>query len=218
MVIDLANWTARPGLVREPMDGRYVRLEPLGPAHAETLFHAASGRGAEDRFRWLPEEPPTREDFDAWFETASSSADPLFFAVMDKASGRVEGRQALMRIDTANGVAEVGHIMWGATLQRTRMSTEALFLSADRVFGLGYRRFEWKCNDLNVPSKRAAERFGFRSEGVFRQHMVVKGANRDTAWFAMTDRDWQHLKPGYEAWLSPDNFDIDGRQKTPLRF
>ncbi|MGR3249389.1 MAG: GNAT family N-acetyltransferase [Paracoccus sp. (in: a-proteobacteria)] len=195
-----------------------MRLEPLGPAHADTLYEAASAQGAEDRFRWLPEAPPNREEFDAWLEGASASADPMFFAVIDTASGRVEGRQALMRIDTANGVAEVGHIMWGAALQRTRMATEALFLFADHLFGLGYRRFEWKCNDLNAPSKRAAERFGFRPEGVFRQHMVVKNANRDTAWFAMTDRDWQRLKLGYEAWLSPDNFDQHGRQMTSLCF
>ena len=214
-MMDLTNWTARPKLVRKSMEGLYVRLEPLGPTHTDTLFQAASAQGAEDRFQWLPEEPPSRESFNIWFEAASTSTDPLFFAVMDKASGRIEGRQALMRIDTANGVAEVGHIMWGPALQRTRMATEALFLFADHVFGLGYRRFEWKCNDLNVPSKRAAERF--RPEGVFRQHMVVKGANRDTAWFAMTDQDWQRLKPGYQAWLSPDNFNIDGRQKTPLR-
>lgn len=216
-MINLANWTARPKLVPKSMEGLYVRLEPLGPTHADTLFQAASAQGAEDRFQWLPEEPPSRESFNIWFEAALASTDPLFFAVMDKASGRVEGRQALMRIDTANGVAEVGHIMWGPALQRTRMATEALFLFADHVFGLGYRRFEWKCNALNVPSKRAAERFGFRPEGVFRQHMVVKGANRDTAWFAMTDQDWQRLKPGYQAWLSPDNFNFDGRQKTPLR-
>ena len=141
----------------------------------------------------------------------------MFFAVIDTASGRVEGRQALMRIDTANGVAEVGHIMWGAVLQRTRMATEALFLFADHIFGLDYRRFEWKCNDLNAPSKRAAERFGFCPEGVFRQHMVVKNANRDTAWFAMTDGDWQRIKHIYDDWLSPDNFNAEGRQRKALR-
>lgn len=107
------------------MEGRYVRLEPLGPAHAETLFQAASARGAEDRFRWLLEEPPSREDFDAWFKAASASTDPLFFAAMDKATGLVEARQALMRVDTANGVAEVGHIMWGAALQRTSAASRA---------------------------------------------------------------------------------------------
>ncbi|WP_245749626.1 GNAT family N-acetyltransferase [Palleronia marisminoris] len=200
------------------MEGRYVRLEPLEAAHADMLFLAASGQGSEERFRWLPETPPDRAAFDVWLEGASTSPDPLFFAVVDQATGRAEGRQALMRMEPAHGTCEIGHIMWGAALQRTRMATEALFLFADQIFGLGYRRFEWKCNDLNVPSKRAAERFGFRFEGVFRQHMVVKGANRDTAWFAMTDRDWQQVKHVYEKWLSPDNFDHDRQQRKPLRF
>ncbi len=141
----------------------------------------------------------------------------MFFAVLDEASGRVEGRQALMRIDASNGVVEIGNIMWGAAMQRTRMATEALYLFADHIFSLGYRRFEWKCNDLNGPSKRAAQRFGFRSEGVFRQHMVVKNCNRDTAWFAMTDGDWQAAKPIYEEWLSPQNFDERGLQRKALR-
>jgi RimJ/RimL family protein N-acetyltransferase len=171
----------------------------------------------DDRFRWLSEGPPSRIEFDAWLEKASASIDPMFFAVIDKASGRAEGRQALMRIDTTNGVVEIGNIMWGAALQRTRMATEAHYLFADHVFGLGYRRFEWKCNDLNDPSKRAAKRFGFRPEGVFRQHMVVKNANRDTAWFAMTDGDWQRMKPIYEDWLAPENFDDHGQQHKPLR-
>ena len=121
-----------------------------------------------------------------------------------------------MRIDQAHGVIEIGNIMWGPALRRTRAATEALYLFADHVFALGYRRFEWKCNDLNTPSKRAAIRFGFRPEGVFRQHMVVKGASRDTAWFAMTDGDWLRLRPCYEAWLSPDNFDARGRQRRRL--
>lgn len=140
----------------------------------------------------------------------------MFFAVVDAATGRAEGRQALMRIDRTHGVIEIGSIMWGPALQRSRMATEALFLFADHVFALGYRRFECKCNDLNAPSKRAALRFGFRPEGVFRQHMVVKGTNRDTAWFAMTDQDWQELRPGYLAWLAPDNFDADGGQRSTL--
>lgn len=214
---DLADWVARPRPTRGKLEGRYVRLEPLESAHADTLFMAASAPGAEDRFRWLSERPPSRVEFDTWLEGACASTDPMFFAVIEKASGRAEGRQALMRIDTANGVAEIGNIMWGAALQRTRMATEALYLFADRVFGLGYRRFEWKCNDLNGPSKRAAKRFGFRPEGVFRQHMVVKNANRDTAWFAMTDGDWQRMKPVYEDWLSPENFDDQGWQRKALQ-
>ena len=192
--MDLADWSARPRPARAPLEGRYVRLEPLEHEHADTLYQAASAEGAEDRFRWLFESAPqNRAEFDAWIAHASASTDPLFFAVIDKETGRAEGRQALMRIDQAHGVIEIGNIMWGPALQQTRMATEALFLFADHIFALGYRRFEWKCNDMNAPSKRAALRFGFRPEGVFRQHMVVKSANRDTAWFAMTGSVAQSL-------------------------
>jgi RimJ/RimL family protein N-acetyltransferase len=215
---DLREWNGVPRPERMVIEGRYTRLEPLSLTHVDDLYAAASAPGTDARFRWLFETPPAdRADMESWVEAAAAKADPLFFAVIDKASGRAEGRQALMRIDTTHGVIEIGSIMWGPALQRTRMATEALFLFADHVFALGYRRFEWKCNDLNLPSKRAAERFGFRAEGVFRQHMVVKGANRDTAWFAMTDGDWQRLRPIYEAWLSPDNFDAEGGQRSPLR-
>lgn len=213
----LTDWSSPPRPEHAPLAGRYVRLEPLQPRHADTLYEAASAEGAEDRFRWLFEAPPkSRAEFTDWIGTASASIDPMFFAVTDASTGRTEGRQALMRIDQTHGVIEIGSIMWGPTLQRSRMATEALFLFADHVFTLGYRRFEWKCNDQNVPSKRAALRFGFRPEGVFRQHMVVKGASRDTAWFAMTDRDWQHLRPGYLAWLAPGNFDAQGHQLRKL--
>ncbi|MFN3525688.1 MAG: GNAT family N-acetyltransferase [Paracoccus sp. (in: a-proteobacteria)] len=215
--MDLADWTTRPRPERDPINGQYVRLEPLLPAHANDLFQAATAPGADDRFRWLFETSPgTRAEFDGWIAQASASDDPMFFVVIDKATGRAEGRQALMRIDPVHGVIEIGSIMWGPAIQRTRMATEALFLFAGHVFDLGYRRFEWKCNDLNAPSIRAARRFGFRAEGVFRQHMVVKGANRDTAWFAITDQDWQRLRPIYQAWLSPTNFDDSGQQKSPL--
>lgn len=215
--MDLADWSTRPRPARAPLKGRYVRLEPLEHEHADSLYQAASADGAEDRFRWLFEGPPqNRDEFEAWVAKASASIDPLFFAVIDRETGRAEGRQALMRIDQTHGVIEIGSIMWGPALQKTRMATEALFLLADHVFNLGYRRLEWKCNDRNAPSKRAALRFGFRPEGVFRQHMVVKGANRDTAWFAMIDEDWQHLRPRYKAWLSPDNFDTHGRQVRRL--
>lgn len=216
--MDLTDWTPPPRPARAPIEGRYVRLEPLAQDHAPDLFQAATAPGADDRFRWLFETPPhARPEFDDWIATASTTTDPLFFAVIDKATGRAGGRQALRRIDQTHGVIEIGSIMWGPALARTRMATEALFLFADHVFDLGYRRFEWKCNDLNAPSKRAALRFGFRAEGVFRQHMVVKGANRDTAWFAMTEQDWLHLRPIYQAWLSPDNFDAEGQQRMPLR-
>lgn len=124
-----------------------------------------------------------------------------------------------MRIDAMHGVIEIGNILWGPAIARTRMATEALYLFASYAFDtLGYRRFEWKCNNLNAPSKRAAERFGFTFEGVFRQHMVTKGGNRNTAWFSIIDSEWPALKAGYERWLQPENFDADGRQKTKLSF
>ncbi len=219
--MDLTNWkgVARPE--RIALEGRYTRIEPLDAArHGDDLLASARAPGAEDRFRYLFEDAPAdRAAFSPWLEKAVSSADPLFFATIDKRTGRAEGRQALMRIDNAHGVIEIGSILWGPAIARSRVTTETLYLFASYVFDtLGYRRFEWKCNNLNEPSKRAAERFGFVYEGIFRQHMVAKGQNRDTAWFAMIDADWPRHKAGYERWLSPENFDEAGQQKTKLTF
>ena len=137
--------------------------------------------------------------------------------VIDKATGKVAGRQTFMRMDPANGVAEIGHIYWGPLVSRKPAATEALYLFARHLFDdLGYRRFEWKCDNENTPSKRAALRFGFRHEGVFHQHLIIKGRNRDTAWFAMLDKDWGKLRSSYEAWLSADNFDAAGSQRQRL--
>lgn len=219
MADDLSNWTPRPRPGTAALEGRYVRLEKLDPArHADGLFDASAQPDGDERFRWLPDVPPTdRGAFRSWVAQSAASEDPLFFAVIDKATGKVAGRQTLMRIDAANGVAEVGHIYWGPLVSRRPAATEALFLFARHIFDdLGYRRFEWKCNDENLPSKRAAHRFGFTPEGVFRQHLIVKGKNRDTAWFAMLDKDWTKLQPAYEAWLAPANFDADGTQKMSL--
>jgi RimJ/RimL family protein N-acetyltransferase len=182
------------------------------------LFASAQEPGADDRFRYLSENTPAdAAAFQTWMDKAATSEDPLFFAVVDLRTGKAEGRQALMRIDPAHGVIEVGSILWGPAIARSRVTTEALYLTACYVFDeLGYRRFEWKCNNLNEPSKRAAERFGFRFEGIFRQHMVVKGQNRDTAWFGMTDADWALIKPRYTAWLASTNFDEMGHQRTKL--
>lgn len=217
----LPNWTPRPRPDRITLDGRFVRSEPLQTArHLDGLFQesAVADTEAARRFTWLFETPPaSRDDLRAWMDKAETSPDPLFFALIDQASGRVAGRQSLMRIDPNFGVIEIGNIYWGPTIARKPAATEALYLAARHVFDdLGYRRFEWKCNNDNLPSKKAALRFGFQAEGVFRQHMIVKGLNRDTAWFAMTDKDWQTLKPAYEAWLSPDNFDAAGQQKLRL--
>jgi RimJ/RimL family protein N-acetyltransferase len=219
MKVDLSGWTARPRPERSVLSGRYATLAPLDPQiHGDDLYAASMAPGAEHRFRWLFEEPAGRTDFDAWLARSAASQDPLFFAVIDNATGRTQGRQALMRIDPAHGVIEIGNILWGPDIARGRVATEAQYLFMAHAFdGLGYRRYEWKCNALNLPSRRAAERFGFTFEGEFRQHMVVKGESRDTAWFAVIDRDWPALKARYEAWLDPANFDSAGRQRRRLQ-
>ncbi len=218
--MNLADWKGVLRPERTALEGRYVRLEPLDlERHAVQLFESAQAGGAEDRFRYLFEDvPDSQAQFDTWLEKAAAGADPLFFAVIDKRTGRAEGRQALMRIDAAHGVIEIGSILWGPAIARSRISTEALYLFASLAFDMGYRRFEWKCNNDNQPSKRAAERFGFTFEGIFRQHMVVKGKNRDTAWFSITDAEWPRLKAGYDAWLKAENFDAEGRQLSKLTF
>ena len=179
-----------------------VRLEPLSAqAHGDGLYEASSVADAGERFRWLPDVPPeSRAAFQPWLDRVEASEDPLFFTVIDKASGKVAGRQTLMRIDAANGVIEIGNIYWGPLISRKPAATEAQFLFMQYAFdGLGYRRYEWKCNNRNEPSKRAAERFGFTFEGVFRQHMVVKGENRDTAWYSIIDKEWPALKRAYRG-------------------
>ena len=184
----------------------------------DVLFVACSVGDADKRFTWLFEVPPaTRQALGPWVERVSGSEDPLFFAVIGKASGKVAGRQALMRIDPVHGAIEIGNIYWGPLISRKPAATEAQFLFMQYIFDeLGYRRYEWKCNDNNAPSKRAAERFGFQFEGIFRQHMVTKGNNRDTAWFSIIDSEWPALKQAYQAWLAPENFDSDGQQIRKL--
>ncbi len=196
------------------LDGRYVRLEPLTPAHAPDLFRAATPERYEFLFEYSP---ATEADTAAWVERAVGGADPMFWALIDTATGHCEGRQALMTIVPEHASIEIGNILWGDRMARSRMATEALYLHARHVFeDLGYRRFEWKCNALNQPSRQAALRFGFEYEGLFRQHRIVKGRNRDTAWFAMLDGDWPRKKVEYERWLDPANFETDGAQRTKL--
>ncbi|MBI1619689.1 GNAT family N-acetyltransferase [Aquamicrobium zhengzhouense] len=219
MYTDLTDWTPRQRPAVSTLEGRYVRLERLVPAsHGDPLYAASNTIDAEDRFRWLGEYPPdSREEFQGWLENASISDDPMFYAVIDKASGSVSGRQSFMRIDPAHGVIEIGAILWNPPVARAPAATEALYLFARHVFDdLGYRRFEWKCNAENEPSKRAALRFGFIYEGTFRNHMVVKGKSRDTAWFSMIDTEWPSLRNALEVWLEPENFDSEGRQRKRL--
>lgn len=216
---DLSAWTGCDRPKRAAVEGRFVRLEPFNAArHGDDLFAASSVADAEQRFAWLPEHPPaSRADFQPWLDGAEASEDPMFFAVIDRATGKVEGRQTLMRIDAENGAAEIGNIYWGPRISRTPVTTEAFYLFARHVFDdLGYRRFEWKCDALNGPSKQAASRFGMTFEGLFRQHRVVKGKNRDTSWFAMVESEWPAERKVFEAWLHPSNFDADGRQLRAL--
>jgi RimJ/RimL family protein N-acetyltransferase len=204
---------------RVTLKGRWITLTPLdAEKHAEALYAASHGEGRDSVWTYLFNGPfENLSEFAADVELKARAVDPHYFAVLDNASGRAVGYQSLMRIDPPNRVIEVGGIMYAQTMQRTPGGTEAQYLFARYVFDdLGYRRYEWKCNNLNAPSKRAAERFGFTFEGVFRQHMIVKGRNRDTAWFAMLDSEWPARKAAYERWLSPDNFDGEGRQKASL--
>jgi len=215
---DMVHWVERAPPQRRVFDGHYVRLEPLENHHGDDLFHASCQPGEQEKFRYLADEPPqTRAEFDVFITQACTSTDPLFFAVIDKGSGRVGGRQALLRCDPKMGVIEIGHIYWGPQIRNRRQATEAQFLLADYIFTqLGYRRYEWKCDDNNIASKNAALRFGFVYEGLFRQHRIVKGKNRDTAWFAMIDSDWPPLRQAYLEWLHPDNFNEQGQQKKRL--
>lgn len=200
------------------LTGSEVALVPLAASHGDDLYALSTAEGAEDRFRYLFEQVPTRESFEQFMIKACASKDPMYVAVIRKEDGRCLGRQSLMRITPDHGVIEIGNILWGPDMAATRMATEAFFLHACYVFDtLGYRRFEWKCNVLNGPSRRAALRFGFRFEGVFRQHMIVKGKSRDTAWYGMLDHEWPRIKQHFERWLSPENFDDRGLQKTQLR-
>jgi RimJ/RimL family protein N-acetyltransferase len=215
----VADASAGPRPERVVLDGRFCRLEPLDPArHGDDLFRASTPPDAAARFIYLFEEPPvSRAEFQVWLEKVAASQDPLFFAVIDKRTGRCEGRQTLMRIDPTHRVIETGSIYWGPAISRTAISTEANFLFAKYVFEtLGYRRFEWKCNALNAPSRAAADRFGFTYEGHFRRAIVIKGRTRDTSWYSMIAEDWPRIKAGYERWLAPENFDSSGQQKTKL--
>ena len=199
------------------MEGTTVILEPLDPdRHAAALF--SSTKDAPELWKHLAYGPfAHQEEFTGWLQDRAASDDPLFYALVDRAAGAARGMASYLRIEAEHGVIEIGHIWFAPALQRTRQATEAIFMLARHAFDdLGYRRLEWKCSSLNVPSRRAAERFGFVFEGVFRQHMVVKGRNRDTAWYSMTDGEWPDQRSAFEEWLAPGNFDQEGRQLRSL--
>ena len=196
--------------------GRYATLVPVEAGHAPALYAATAGHDA--LWDYMGEGPfSSAVAFEAAWQRKLASADPFFYTVLDTASAVPLGYLSLMRIDVPNGCIEAGNIMYPPLLQRTRAATEAQYLAARYVFEtLGNRRYEWKCNALNGPSRRAALRYGFQFEGIFRQHMIVKGRNRDTAWFSMLDSEWSARKAAFEAWLDPANFASDGRQIVPL--
>jgi RimJ/RimL family protein N-acetyltransferase/ribosomal protein S18 acetylase RimI-like enzyme len=213
---ELHDWTAPPFPPTKTLEGRYCRLEPLDVARHLDDIWAANG-GHDQVWNWLPATPPEdKQAYGALLASMVSQAGIVPLAVIDKADGRAKGHLWIMEIRPAHGVFEVGWITYSPSLQQTRAATEAIYLVGDYGFSLGYRRYEWKCNDLNEPSKRAALRFGFTYEGLFRQHMVVKGKNRDTAWFSILDGEWPVRAQAFRRWLAPENFDADGRQRHAL--
>jgi len=213
------GWTARPRPPRDAMEGRYVRLEPVSvERHAGDLFEAFSADAEGRIWTYLPYGPlGSVEELAEWMRKTCLGDDPLFHAIIDKATDKAVGVASYLRIEPAVGVIEVGHINYAPALQRTRGATEAMYLMMARVFDeLGYRRYEWKCDALNAPSRAAAQRLGFTYEGLFRQATMYKGRNRDTAWYSILDIEWPRIKAAFEAWLDPANFDADERQKQPL--
>jgi RimJ/RimL family protein N-acetyltransferase len=211
----VGGWRAPPRPEAVVREGRWVRLEPLGAAHAAALLEA--NLADDSIWDYLSYGPfADLASYRAWLDGVAGRPDPMFFALVDREAGLPGGVASLMRIVPEHGVIEVGHICLAPSLQRTRAASEAIYVLLGWAFGVGYRRFEWKCDARNLRSRQAAERFGFSFEGVFRNHMVVKGRSRDTAWFAITDGDWRYLKPAWDAWLDPGNFDSAGRQRRRL--
>jgi RimJ/RimL family protein N-acetyltransferase len=217
---ELLDWSPVEPPRREPLRGSHVLLRPLDAAADAESLYAVSHPPEGDPAIWtyLFEGPyKSLERFRCDLDRAQASDEHLFFTLVRLPDECPLGQASYLRIEPEHGSIEIGNIWFGASLQRTTAATEAIYLLARHAFDdLGYRRLEWKCNALNAPSRRAAERFGFSFEGVFRSHLVVKGRNRDTAWYAITDEDWPPIRAGFEAWLSPANFDAEGSQKRPL--
>jgi RimJ/RimL family protein N-acetyltransferase len=212
------GWTSRPAPPREPLEGRFCRVEPLSATHHANSLYDANSLDREGRmWTYLFEGPyADRAEYRAWIEAAEASTDPLFYAIVDAGLGRATGIASYLRIENTHGVIEVGHIAYSPLLQRTSPATEAMYLMMRQAFALGYRRYEWKCDALNAASRRAALRLGFRFEGIFRQAIVYKGRNRDTAWFSIIDSEWPEIDAAFQDWLAPGNFDADGCQRRRL--
>jgi RimJ/RimL family protein N-acetyltransferase len=213
----LVDWRAPPAPGRVTLVGGLCRLEPLDATRHAQALHAANTLDAEGRMWDYMAYGPFADfaAYRAWVEEKQSSGDPLFFAIVDTAVDAPTGVASYLRIDPPNGVIEVGHLAFSPRLQRQPAATEAMYLMMRQAFDLGYRRYEWKCDARNAKSRAAAERLGFTFEGIFRQHMVYKGRNRDTAWYSILDAEWPRVRGGFERWLAADNFD-SGRQRRSL--
>lgn len=212
------NWTVPPRPGSGPIEGRFARLEPLSAdRHAADLHRANSLDKDGIIWKYLPYGPfSSVSSYHHWVRDNTAGSDPVFFAIQDKSTGHFGGVASYLRIAPQAGSIEVGHINLSPELQRTKIATEAMFLMMQWAFENGYRRYEWKCDASNLRSRRSAERFGFSYEGIFRQHVISKGRNRDTAWFACIDKEWSALKEAYQAWISDGNFDSEGRQVEKL--
>jgi RimJ/RimL family protein N-acetyltransferase len=217
---EVPGWAPPPPPAPVVLDGRWVRLEPLAAAHSDDLYVETAGPSHGSLWTYSADDlPASPEALAAYVDRRATRADLVTLVAVPRRTGTASGLASWMRADPANGVVEVGSILLGPSLQRTTAATEAMWLMARHVFGLGYRRYEWKCDALNAPSRAAAARLGFSYEGTFRQALVYKGRNRDTAWFSITDREWQALEPAYAAWLDPANFTDPGTgegQRRPL--
>lgn len=213
----VSSWTPPPVPPRIPVQGRFCRIEPLAVTpHAADLY-AANSTDSGRMWTYLAYGPFA--DLDAyvtWLAKACQGTDPLFYAIIDLVTGKAVGVASYLHLDPANGVIEVGHIAYSPFLQRTPAATEAMYLLMKQVFDLGYRRYEWKCDSLNAPSRAAAQRLGFSFEGIFRQAVIYKGRNRDTAWYSVIDKEWPALQAAFTQWLAPTNFDDQGQQRVSL--
>lgn len=216
---DLTGWTAAKQPEKTTLSGHFCRLERLNVAqHAEELYEAFQDSPDGRHWTYLPYGPfHSSDEYREFLLTMEGLSDPFHYAVIDRSTNKAVGTVSLMRIDTANGVIEIGHVVYSPRMQRTPLSTEVMALLSKYVFEeLGYRRLEWKCDSLNEPSRAAAQRFGFTFEGIFRQLQVTQGRNRDTAWFALLDSEYDAIKTAYQAWLEPNNFDEFGHQIRKL--
>lgn len=213
---EVPGWTTAPWPGSEVLQGHYCRLDRLdADHHAADLFQQFAGH--DWLWDYMPYGPfSSASAYHRWAKEITAGKDPAFFAITETGAAHPVGVASYLRITPDHGVIEVGNICYAPSLQRSRAATESMFLMMEWAFRNGYRRYEWKCNALNLPSRRAAQRLGFSFEGVFRQHMIIKGRNRDTAWFAITDQEWPALREAFGAWLRPENFDAEGRQRERL--